>query len=103
MFYDVPADGKYQLQVKDAIYRGREDFVYRISIAQKPFITSAFPLGAKQGSETTTTITGRNPPKNSLKLDTSPSGKSIMTAALHNGKLFSNSIPYAVDTLPETV
>jgi hypothetical protein len=32
LYYEVPADGHYDLEIKDAIYRGREDFVYRITL-----------------------------------------------------------------------
>jgi hypothetical protein len=30
LHYEVPEDGDYTLQIHDSIYRGREDFVYRI-------------------------------------------------------------------------
>src|SRR6185369_8190875 len=30
--YRVPADGEYSVEIRDALYRGREDFVYRITI-----------------------------------------------------------------------
>ena len=30
--YEVPADGRYVLEIKDALYRGRQDFVYRIAL-----------------------------------------------------------------------
>jgi hypothetical protein len=33
LVYDVPADGNYVLEIRDAIYRGREDFTYRLTIA----------------------------------------------------------------------
>ena len=29
---DIPADGDYVVEIRDAIYRGRDDFVYRITI-----------------------------------------------------------------------
>src|SRR5262249_22918924 len=45
LLYDVPADGEYALAIHDSLYRGREDFVYRITIGELPFITSVFPLG----------------------------------------------------------
>lgn len=32
--FRVPADGEYLLEVRDTIYRGREDFVYRIAIEE---------------------------------------------------------------------
>ncbi len=31
LYYEVPKDGEYALQIRDSIYRGREDFVYRIT------------------------------------------------------------------------
>jgi len=31
----VPADGDYQLIIRDALYRGREDFVYRVSLSEQ--------------------------------------------------------------------
>ena len=32
LVYDVPLDGDYELEVRDALYRGREDFVYRLEL-----------------------------------------------------------------------
>jgi hypothetical protein len=34
--YDIPADGEYVLEVHDSIFRGREDFVYRVSVGDFP-------------------------------------------------------------------
>ena len=45
--YDVPKDGEYVFAIYDSIYRGREDFVYRITVGEQPFVTSIFPLGAR--------------------------------------------------------
>ena len=49
LFYEVPADGQYVLEIQDAIYRGREDFVYRITLGELPFVTGIFPLGGRPG------------------------------------------------------
>ncbi len=32
LFFEVPQDGEYLFSITDAIYRGREDFVYRVTI-----------------------------------------------------------------------
>ncbi len=61
LLYDVPQDGTYALEVRDTIYRGREDFVYRIAIGELPFITSAFPLGARAGSKAASRRRGLEP------------------------------------------
>ena len=34
MLFEIPKDGKYVIEVHDSIFRGREDFVYRISIGE---------------------------------------------------------------------
>ena len=51
IFYEIPQDGQYVLEIKDAIYRGREDFVYRIAVGEFPYVTSIFPLGARLGDQ----------------------------------------------------
>jgi len=43
LLFDVPADGEYALEVRDALYRGREDFVWRASLGPGPFGPWMFP------------------------------------------------------------
>jgi len=101
LFYEIPEDGEYELEICDSIYRGREDFVYRIAVSEQPFITRMFPLGGREGVETVASIAGWNLPRTRLPLDTRPGGDCLRRTALHEGKQFSNSVPYAVDTLPD--
>lgn len=101
LFYRIPADGEYVLQIHDAIYRGREDFVYRISVSERRFITQMFPLGARIGAEAVATIGGWNLPPTRVPLDTKPGDISTRTAAYYREKQLSNSVLYAVDILPE--
>ncbi|MBM4038981.1 MAG: hypothetical protein FJ290_10765 [Planctomycetes bacterium] len=102
LLYRVPADGEYELEARDAIYRGREDFVYRIAIGELPFITQIFPMGGRAGIETVAVVGGWNLPAKQLPLDTRPGGDPIRQAALWLGKRASNAVCYAVDALPET-
>ena len=97
----IPEDGVYELQIRDALYRGREDFVYRVAVGELPFITSMFPLGGRAGVETTASIDGWNLPAGRLPLDTGPGGSTIRRAAWRQGPRLSNHVPYAVDVLPE--
>jgi hypothetical protein len=101
LFYQIPEDGEYELEIRDSIYRGREDFVYRIAVGERPFITQMFPLGGKVGVKTIASIAGWNLPRTRLPLDTQPGDDYIRQTAYRKGKRLSNSIPYAVDTLPE--
>jgi len=101
LFYKIPEDGEYDLEIHDAIYRGREDFVYRVSIGEQPFITQMFPLGAKEGTKTTGAIKGWNLTSDNLKLNTRKRDDIIKHSTITNGGLVSNSVAYAIDTLDE--
>lgn len=60
--FDVPATGSYTLEVHDSIYRGREDFVYRVTIGEIPYVTDVFPLGGKPGAKVKLETRGFNLP-----------------------------------------
>jgi hypothetical protein len=84
LYYEVPEEGEYTLEVKDSIYRGREDFVYRITLGELPFVTGIFPLGGKAGAKTRVELTGWNLPKTKLTMPPP-------------------SVPFVRDTLPESM
>jgi len=102
LFFTVPATGIYELEIRDAIYRGREDFVYRVSIGALPFITSMFPLGGKEGTAVDAAIDGYNLPAKRLPLRTTP-GTARRQTRLQDESAASNPMVYAVDTLPEAM
>ncbi|MFK9339967.1 hypothetical protein ACJEKK_25535, partial [Escherichia coli] len=58
LYFEVPADGQYVIEIKDALYRGRDDFVYRIAMGESPFVTGIFPLGGRAGEQTAAELTG---------------------------------------------
>ena len=101
LFCRMPHDGEYEVEIRDAIYRGREDFVYRITVGEQPFITQMFPLGGKAGVETHATVKGWNLPETRLPLDTRAGATGIRRTGLEHGNGPSNRVAYAVDSLPE--
>jgi len=101
LYYRIPADGQYVVEIKDAIYRGREDFVYRIAIGEMPFVTSIFPLGGPAGTQTTVELKGWNLPANSLVVDAADKAPGTRSLSVRRGPSVSNAVPFAVDTLPE--
>ncbi|MBN2449309.1 MAG: hypothetical protein JXR77_02905 [Lentisphaeria bacterium] len=98
----LPADGVYTIDIRDSIYRGREDFVYRLALGELPLVTTVFPLGARAGSRTTAAIDGWNLPRTRLPLDTEPGGAAVRLASPDAGACC-DPILYAVDTLPESL
>jgi hypothetical protein len=102
LFFEVPEDGEYVLTINDALYRGREDFVYRITIGEVPFITSIFPLGGRVGEPVSIEINGWNLQNAEAMPVPEDAGTGILLIAAQNQEGFvSNHVPFALDTLPE--
>ncbi|MBU6401347.1 MAG: hypothetical protein KGS61_13610 [Verrucomicrobia bacterium] len=101
IFYPVPRDGQYVLAIYDSLHRGREDFVYRTTISELPFITSLFPLGAKAGAPVTPRLAGWNLEHAVLRPLEPDARPGIHRQVASRGGLFSNRLPFALDTLAE--
>ncbi len=101
LHYEVPADGEYVIEIKDALYRGREDFVYRLSIGELPFVTSIFPLGGRTGIQTLVETTGWNLPASSLTVDALNEDAGVRMVSMCRDGQISNRVPFVVDTLLE--
>ena len=56
----LPKDGKYTLMIHDAIYRGRQDFNYRIQLGVIPFVTGRYPAYGVVGKKVKQRIEGVN-------------------------------------------
>ncbi len=101
IFFDVPKDGEYLLTITDAIYRGREDFVYRITIGELPFVTNIFPLGGRVGSKASVEMNGWNLQNAKLTLPPKTAAQGVHLIAANKDGVVSNVVPFALDTLPE--
>ncbi|MFA5191249.1 MAG: hypothetical protein WC740_11005 [Verrucomicrobiia bacterium] len=99
--YRIPRDGEYVLVINDAIFRGREDFVYRITIGETPFITSIFPLGGRVGEPTSIKMKGLHLGGAALALPAKDAESGIHQVVANKGGFISNPVPFALDTLPE--
>ncbi|MEK6796397.1 MAG: hypothetical protein AABZ39_16590 [Spirochaetota bacterium] len=60
MSYTVPEDGDYVIEIRDSIYRGREDFVFRILAGEMPFAAMSYPLGGPAYGTTKVELKGVN-------------------------------------------
>jgi hypothetical protein len=100
LFYKVPKDGEYELEIRDSIYRGREDFVYRVAVGELPYATEVFPLGAKAGSKAQVFLKGWNMPTKKLSIDTASMGPRVRKVNFNSDKV-SQEILYTVDSLGE--
>ncbi len=101
LLYEVPAAGVYRIEIRDALYRGREDFVYRVRVGELPFITSVFPLGGPAGRPAVARIAGWNLDTTELPLDTRPIGPAVRTTACLVDGRPSNAVATVVGHDPE--
>ena len=101
LHYEVPHDGNYVVEINDSVFRGREDFVYRMALGELPFVTSIFPLGGRAGETTRVAAQGWNLPFASLTMDAT--GKSVGIDPPETDRRYGllNSQPFALDSLPE--
>ncbi|MEA1950109.1 MAG: hypothetical protein U9N87_01905, partial [Planctomycetota bacterium] len=82
-------------------YRGREDFVYRITIGEVPFVTSIFPLGAAVDAAAKIEMKGWNLETAKLTPPPEGAGPGIHRITAKKKGFVSNSLPFALDKLPE--
>ncbi len=99
--YQIPKDGEYVFTITDAIYRGREDFVYRVTLGELPLVTSIFPLGGRVGEPHSIKMKGLNLGDAELTPPPQDAGPGIQMIAAHKDDFISNHVPFALDTLPE--
>ena len=83
--FDVKEAGDYTLLIRDALYRGREDFVYRITAGKIPFVTGIFPLGALSGSNAGVEVFGWNLPRQRISFAVPPGEGVEKMPQLENG------------------
>ena len=101
IYFQVPEDGEYVLTIHEALFRGRESFVYRITVGELPFVTSIFPLGGRAGAALTVRMKGWNLQAAELTLPARDAGPGIYPVAACKDGVCSNRVPFALDTLPE--
>ena len=96
LHFEVPADGDYTVEIHDSIFRGREDFVYRLAIGELSFVTDIFPLGGRAGDTNQIALSGWNLPAKSLILDNRANEPGVIWVGADS----LNSVPFALSDLP---
>ncbi len=101
LFYKIPRDGEYRIRIHDSIYRGREDFVYRLTVGELPFLTGISPLGGKAGSEVDLALSGGNLTERELTRYPLPETPGIIEITAPGEAGLSNAVFFHVDDVPE--
>jgi hypothetical protein len=103
LFHKVEKDGEYLLEVRDVLYRGSQDFIYRVRIGALPYITHVFPLGGRRSSTAKIELHGVNLPDSSMDLALGANSPPLRYLSVRQNGATSNAVPFAVDDLPEVL
>ncbi|MCL2743722.1 MAG: PPC domain-containing protein [Planctomycetaceae bacterium] len=103
LIFNVPEDGVYTAEIRDSLFRGREDFVYRLSVAPSPLIEEVFPLGLKEGTTAALQIGGHNLVTNTVNVTAEPGTDNIRTLQVVNGQFLTKPLRYEVGSFPEII
>lgn len=76
----IPETGSYTLTIHDAIFRGREDFNYRVELGEIPFLEYAYPLVGKTGKKTKVNLVGVNLQQKSMTFKPTREGRNELRA-----------------------
>ncbi len=75
--FSVPADGDYVLRVHDFLYRGGDEYFYRVSLSTAPYVDFVFPNAGLPGNKSEYTLYGRNLPNGTASDVKSLDGKPL--------------------------
>lgn len=101
LFYKIPRDGNFKLKIHDSIYRGREDFVYRITLGELPFLTALSPLGGQAGEEVNLVFSGGNLVEHERPRFPLPAEPGVIQISAGGEQGFSNTVALHVDDVQE--
>ncbi len=103
IIYRVPKTGYYTVEIRDGLFRGRDDFVYRLRVGELPFIDAIFPAGGQLGKETSVSIQGVNLISKKMIVQNNHPAAIIKEVSARNGKYHSNMVKFDVGTYVEYV
>ena len=89
----IPRTDIYTLAIHDAIYRGREDFNYRLNLGEIPHLDYAYPCVGRVGKKAKVILKGVNLKSNTATFKPTKAGLLELTANGSNDYI-SNPIPF---------
>lgn len=101
LIFKVEQTGAYVLEVKDVLYRGRGDFLYRLRIGALPYITHVFPLGVQRKHTSQVDLYGANLSAQHLPIAVPADGDVPPPVGLTCNGISSNTRPLASGDLEE--
>jgi hypothetical protein len=97
----APADGVYQVRIRDTQNQGGQAYVYRLTLTSDPHVDHVFPLGGKRDSKVVLEVTGQGlpEPRTDVQLPGGPGSDYLHRFAV--GGRPTNGVLLDIDDLPE--
>lgn len=90
---EIAETDTFTLSIHDAIFRGREDFTYRIDIGEIPHLDYVFPCVAYVDKKTTVRAVGTNLKSSEINVKPTTEGFGVVTTQNKKGEV-SNPVPF---------
>jgi hypothetical protein len=101
LVFTAPATGDYTLRLRDAFGRGREDFVYRLTLGELPLVTGFFPMGCRKGDPANVSLEGVNLPPQKIRIFSGNKTPETCLRALTDDRLAYDALRFDLDVAPE--
>jgi hypothetical protein len=99
--FEAPSNGSYVFEIRDAIYRGREDFVYRVVAGELAFVTNIFPLGGEAGAKNAIRVSGYNLPWDRIEFTTPKSTGAMDLSKLDEYRSLTRPLIYETENMAQ--
>ncbi len=101
LIHTFTADGKYYLEIHDALFRGREDWVYRIRMGEIPTITHIYPLGGTRNEQQVFELHGVHLPQQTVTMSLSEQSDMMGCVQVTDEQgHVSNTMPIMINDMP---
>ena len=102
LYFTAPADGEFNVALRDFRFRGGNDYGYRLTAGTIPYVESIFPFGGPRGKAVEVAVRGRNLDGiTKMTLDIAAKAPRSQEIRLKSPRGYSNLIPFNVSDLNE--
>jgi hypothetical protein len=99
--FTAPADGQYQVRIRDVNSHGGQAYVYRLTLTAGPHVDRTYPLGGRRGDRVKLELAGQALPAGPVEVALPADGPQTLRTPLPAGGLLTNPIALDLDDLPE--
>ena len=97
----APMDGTYQIKIYDSLFRGLQQYVYRLTVTTDSYVDQVYPLGGRLGSILHVQLSGQNVPSKPLEIALQPHSPGIVEQRFPIDGVLSNPVLFDVSPWDE--